>query len=368
MSHSLLVPAVFCLAPTLCLAAEPKPDVVSLLTLVGEQSQVENHSATLSGKVESVLWEHVRIERSSSGDNKETLFQSRLTKYDADDRAIEVTERQNGEVRSTNSYENGLLMSTRGRSFNAEGKPVGDEFWQTYRYDEAGQLLDLKRGRGQKLQNHYVSSYDASGRLVRREIRQGETDAIVYTEEYLHSGKPETVQRRILIPQTGVAKDSMKLRLDEEGNVVELWDEGFHVRWKYDNQRRVIEQLTDQYIPPAGCDACPLPGAIRTRYEDHTREQTFVEPGGKAVLQRVTVFEKDRSIASIRYHLPNGANPQDAPALNRVVGAIIPLGGEKYVVTIWDDHGNWTEKKLIFQPRVGAPITQSIYRRKITYR
>jgi hypothetical protein len=50
------------------------------------------------------------------------------------------------------------------------------------------------------------------------------------------------------------------------------------------------------------------------------------------------------------------------------VGAIIPLGGEKYVVTIWDDHGNWTEKKLIFQPRVGAPITQSIYRRKITYR
>jgi hypothetical protein len=137
------------------MAAEPKPDVVSLMTIVVEQSQIENPQATLKGNVESILWEQIRVDRTSSGDNQEVLLRSRLTKYDADNRVIEVTERQQGETRSVNSYKNGLLVGMRGRSFNQDGKQVGEEFWQDYQYDAAGQLVDSKRGRGQKLDIHY---------------------------------------------------------------------------------------------------------------------------------------------------------------------------------------------------------------------
>jgi hypothetical protein len=366
----LSVAVVACWIPTLCFAAEPKADVVSLLTLVGEQNLIENPAATLSGTVESMFWEQVRIDRSPSGDDKEIVVRSRLTKYDAANQAIEVSEQQNGETRSTNSYENGLLVSTRGRRFNPAGKQVGDEFWRTWKYDAAGRLLETKRGRGESLDNHLVSTYDASGRLRQREIRQGVSDALVFTELYVYSDKPATVQRRNLAAQTGMVRDTEKLRLNEDGTVAELWNtaDGYHVRWKYDDRNRVIEQLTDPYTQPGGCDDCPLPGAIRTRYDDSTREQTFFEPGGKAVLRRVTRFEKDGSIASIRFETPAGANPADAPDLNRVVSAVVPQGGEQHVVTTWDDHGNWTEKKVVFLPRTGAPITRFIYRRKITYR
>jgi YD repeat-containing protein len=342
---------------------------VSLLTIVVEQNQIENPKATLNGNVESILWERIRVDRSPSGDNKEVLIQSRLTKYDADNRVIEVSERQQGEIHSVNTYKNGLLVGRRGRSFNKDGKQAGEEFWQDYEYDAAGQLVDFKRGSGQKLQNHYVSEYDTFGHLIRREIRQGEADAIVYTEEYLYTGKPATVQRRILSPQKG-ATDSMKFRLDEPGNIAELWseDDKYHVRWKYDSRNRVIEQLTDPYTPPSGCDECPLPGAIRTSYQDHSRKQIFFAPSGKAVLERITTLERDGSIASIRYERPNSATPQDAPDLNRVVGAIIPRGADRRVATTWDDHGNWQEKLEIFQPPVGVSITRFIYRRAITYR
>jgi hypothetical protein len=369
MCRSSLVTALFCCVPLLCVAAEEKFEVVSLLTLVTEQDQIENSAATLSGRVETVIWQQFGIERSPNGEGKEVLANSRLTKYDNENRAIEITEHNKMETRETHSYENGLLMSTSGRTFTADGKPVGEEFWQTYQYDPSGQLVDFKRGRGQKLENHYVSKYDTAGHLIQREIRQGLPDAIVYTEQYLYSGKPATVQRRIVTPKSGAGRDSIKFRFDEEGNVAELWSEdGYHVRWKYDNQQRVTEQSTDPYTPPGSCDECPLPGVIRTRYEDQTREQTFFEPGGKAVLQRVTVLEKDGSIASIHYRRPADASPESAPDLNRVVGAITSPRGERYVITTWDDHGNWTEKKQVFQPSVGASTTMAIYRRKINYR
>lgn len=369
MRRSLWVSAILWCVPTWGAGAEPKPEIVSLLTIVAEQDQVENPEATLNGNVESVFWEQLRVDRGPSGEEKEVLVRSRLTKYDADNRVVEVAEHQQGETHSTNTYQNGLLVGTRGRTFNKDGKQIGEEFWQDYQYDAAGQLVDLKRGRGQKLQNHYVSEYDTSGRLIRREIRQGEPDAIVYTEEYLYTGIPATIQRRILSPQKG-ARDSVKFRLDELGNIAELWstEDNYHVRWKYDSQNRVIEQTTDPYAPPAGCDGCPLPGVIRTSYQDHVRRQIFLAPSGTAVLERITTWERDGSIASIRYVRPDGATPQEASDLNRIVSAIIPQGADRRVETTWDDRGNWKEKLEIFQPTVGASITRFIYRRTITYR
>jgi hypothetical protein len=157
MRYWLLAQALFSLLPALYAADEPRPEIFSPMTLLGEESQIENPKASLNGKVESVLWQQKRIEAATSGDAKEILLRSRLTKYDPDNQPIDETDHQIGETHSTNTYENGRLVSTRGKRFNQEGKQVGEEFWQTYQYDAAGRLLDLKRGSGEKLENHFVS-------------------------------------------------------------------------------------------------------------------------------------------------------------------------------------------------------------------
>jgi hypothetical protein len=105
---------------------------------------------------------------------------------------------------------------------------------------------------------------------------------------------------------------------------------------------RVVEQVTDPY--DSKCDECPLPGAVRIRYDDHTREQTFFDTGGKAILQRVVALERHGSIASIRFQRSAGTRTADAPDLYRVMDSITIPGGERVVTTIWDDHDNWTEK------------------------
>lgn len=352
----------------LCPAVEPKPPIISLLTLVAEQNQIENPAAILQGRIESLAWEHMRIERGSSGETTELSIHSRLTRYDVDGRVIEETDRQIGETRSTRTYSEGRLVSVKGRTFNKDGKQVGEEFWETYRYDPAGNLLDLRRGRGQTTENHFLSKYDSTGRLLERQIRQGDKNAIVFTEQFLYTGDPPTVQRRIVTPE-GAPKNSTRYRLDEGGRIIELWSEdGYHVRWKYDGQQRVIEQSTDSYAVPNGCDDCPLPGTVRVRYADSAREEEFIDPMGKAALKRIVRLERDGSIASINYERPPGAREQDEPDLNRVVAAIVPLNGESYIETTWDSRNNWIEKRQIFKSPGGSPVIQFAYRRKITYR
>jgi hypothetical protein len=348
---------------------EPNPEIVSLLTLVAEQDQVENPKANLRGNVTSVDWEQVRVERTRSGSTKEVFLHSKFTRYDAEGHAVEKVDRESSsETRTINDYTNGALVSMRGRAFSKDtDRPIGEEFWQTFRYDAAGQLIEMRRGRGQKLENHFIQGY-ASGRLTRREVRQGTLDVLIYTEEFHYMESPLIVERRILLPN-GSAKRSTRLRLDSTNKVVELWDEeGYHVRWVYDDRGRVIEQLTDTYRVPDGCDSCPLPGKVQTQYEDSMRTETFFGATGKAVLRRITKLERDGFFASIGYERLPGARPQDAPDLYRVVDAIIPPGGNRYVESAWDDHGNWTEKREYFQPKGRAPTLQFVYRRRILYR
>ncbi len=249
------------------------------------------------------------------------------------------------------------------------GKPLGEEVWQTFKYDTAGRLLEFRRGRGQKLENHSVSGYDASGRLIRREIRQGEKDILVYTEKFRYTGDPSTVERTVVLP-SGKAREPSRFRLDAAGRAVELWsEEGYHVCWKYDAQGRVVEQTTGPYKVQAGQDSFPIPGKIQTRYEGTTREQVFFSTGGKALFRRVAQMERDGSIASIRYEAMPGTRAEDAPDLYRLLAVTTPHGGRRYTESVWDDHGNWTERRGCFQPGAGGvPVLQSVCRRTITYR
>jgi len=306
---------LICCAHTLCVASEPKPPITSLLTLVVEQAQVENSAAIPQGTVESIAWEQLRIQRGSSGEAMELPIHSRLTKYDVDGHAVEEVDRQIDETRSTRTYSQGRLVSVKGRRFSKDGKQVGEEFWETYQYDPGGNVLDFRRGRGQVLQNHFVSKYDESGRISERQIRQGEKDELLFTEQFVYAGDPPTVRRRILTP-LAPPRDSGRYRLDEGGRIVELWsEEGYHVRWQYDGQQRVIEQSTDTYTVPDGCDECPIPGTVQIRYADSVRQEDFLDVGGKTVLKRVVRLERDGSIGSINYARALGVREQDAPDL-----------------------------------------------------
>lgn len=358
---------ILLLLSRLSAVAEPNQEIVSLVTLVTEQNEVENPNAPLNGKVARVVWEQFRIEHDAKTKGKEVLIRSKITTYDTDGHATEQTDQQaSRETRIVSRYENGLLASTKGQVISADtGEPVGEEFWQTFKY-EKGSLSDLRRGRGQKLENHLISEYDRSGRLIRIEVHQGENDKLIYIEQFRHTGGPPTVERRVVLPD-GKSNGLAKYRLDGADRVVEMWGEdGYHVHWKYDAQGRVTEQLTDAYAVPDGCDECPIPGNIETRYESSAREQTFFSPSGKPLLRRISQMEKDGSIASIRYEPL--AKREDAPDLNRVVDAIAPRDGNRYVETTWDDRGNWTEKREYFRPTGGDPILQVVYRRKILYR
>jgi hypothetical protein len=340
----------------------PKPPIVSLMTLVAEQAQVENPDAKLNGNIASVYWEQLRADGSVNN--------SRLTKFDDGNHAVEVVEKQLGETRSTNTYKGDLLAETRGRTFDASGKPSGEEFWQTCDYDTAGRLLVLKRGRGTTLQNHLISSYDSSGRLIAREIRQGASDELVFTEQFIYEGTPASIHFRVL-PATGSPREVAQSRFDEQGDVAEVWsrEDGYHVRLKYDRQHRVVDQLTDPYALKSGCDVCPIPGEIRIRYDEGMREQAFFDPEGKPSVVRITRFEKDGSIASIHFEAPKNSEAANAPDLNRVVQSIRPSGGGDHVIeTVWDDHGNWTEKKDTVRRADGTPAPRTLLRRKIVYR
>src|SRR5581483_3191895 len=157
---------------------------------------------------------------------------------------------------------------------------------QIFKY-EKGSLSDLRRGHGQKVENHFVSEYDGSGCVIRREIHQGENDKLIYTEQFRYAGDPPTIERRVVLPD-GKSKRPAKYRLDGADRVAEMWGEdGYHVHWKYDTQGRVTEQLTEAYAVPDGCDECPIPGNIETRYERSAREQTFFSPSGKPLLRRI---------------------------------------------------------------------------------
>lgn len=344
-------------------ATEPVPETISPLTLLAEQNQIENPKSVLRGDVESVLWEQVRME------DKEFRLQSKLTRYDRDGRVVEESDPTRPGWRTIRFYENGRLMWTRARRV-ADAKSTNDDLVQTWKYDAAGRVLEFKRVRGQKMENHLVSTYDASGRIIRSEVRQGEVDALVFTNIYRYTGNPALIERRT-VSQSGGSRDPIKMQLDSGGNVVELWDEGgMHVHWKFDKLGRVTEQVTDAYTVPSGCDACPLPGKIQAVYraaspEETVREQTFLDENGTVVLRRITRFERDGSIASIRFEILSAAPSM----LTRVVTAIRPNGGERYVETTWDEQGNWTEKRDFFQPAAGgSPRVLFVYRRRIMYR
>jgi hypothetical protein len=145
----------------------------------------------------------------------------------------------------------------------------------------------------------------------------------------------------------------------------------FHVAFKYDNKDRVVEQQTDPFKLGSGDDYSPLPGKLIVEYDDEkqTGEQKFYDTDGKLALH--TKFQYDRDGVFTKLLVI------DASGKERV-------GGETFVdaqhksstrpgsiewEVIYDDHGNWTERRRWFTPADETPkIMTRLVRQTITYR
>ena len=145
----------------------------------------------------------------------------------------------------------------------------------------------------------------------------------------------------------------------------------YHVAFKYDDKNRVIEQQTDPFKLGSGDDYSPLPGKLIVEYDDEkqTGEQKFYDTDGKLALHTKFRYDRDGVFTKLLVI--------DASGKERV-------GGETFVdaqhksstrpgsvewEVIYDDHGNWTERRRWFTPADESPkIMTRLVRQTITYR
>jgi len=251
--------------------------------------------------------------------------------------------------------------------------------WDRWTYDSAGHLVELQRGSGANLGNHYLNfAYDDQGRVLRWERREGGADRpaghtevnykgnSVETSEFNAGGREVSLQVQVLNEAGRVVDLEFS---DSSKGELKLW---YHSRFKYDDKGRVIEQDTDPYDFDAGSDYAPLPGKLVAQYDDsqHTVDQKFYEPEGKLVIHAIGQLDRDGFLIAYRvFDRSNTEGPGSDFVLNPKTGKLqIQKGNVAWEVT-YDDFGNWTERKRWFSPADGGPrILVSRVTQTVTYR
>lgn len=155
---------------------------------------------------------------------------------------------------------------------------------------------------------------------------------------------------------------------DLSGGQLTQW---YHVKFKYDEKGRVVEQNTDQFKLGSGDDYSPLPGKLVVEYNDekHSGEQRFYDTDGKLVLHTTFTFDRDGISTKLRVLDASGKEQAGselfvAPQYKSSIRA----GYVEWEI-IYDHHGNWTERRRWFTPADGSPrIMTRLIRQNIIYR
>ncbi len=287
-----------------------------------------------------------------------------LTKHISEDsRGVSIT---------TNSWASGRLQSHDVVHHRNDGNiPDWDE-WQRWSYDHDGRLSEFKAGRDKQEMNDYVNfKYDASGKCLGYELYAQTLTEISYAGNQITLGRMDKYKQRKFFEQVQRVDDKNRV-VDlkvSDGYPLKLW---YHVTFKYDQKGRVIEQSTDPFKLGDGDDYSPIPGKLVVEYNDerHSGEQKFYDTDGKLALRTVFDFDRDGIFTKLRVLDPVGkertgaesfVDPQSHKPSTRP-------GNVEWEV-IYDDHGNWTERRRWFTPADGSPrIMTRMIRQKITYR
>lgn len=330
----------------------PDPPVISFVGVVGVDRFANDSSIAPTGPVARVVYEEFQLQTRGQT-HSPTLRQTVTTEFDEQGRQIAKNDKNSvGEIRSVTTYQNGSIVAEVS-TFTRDGKPSAPDEWNYWTYNAAGRITDFRRGRGDRLENHYANlKYDHQGGLTSFEYRQGASDALLTRTEYKYVEEPRSVEEFVYDEHGGRLHSSLEF-LDDQGRViqVELNDKGSKVQmiFAYDSKGRPTEKVTTLPDSNADVDSEILPGKITLVYDDtkHTRKISYSNGTGSA--------------GSIARFDERGAIVASEIAVTGSPGGIFELE------CTYDSHGNWTECRQWLTSE-GARTANKLWRRTITYR
>lgn len=348
------------------LGLRKNPPVFSAMMAIWEDYLPYRETVNVKGPVIRVEREEIEFSGSSSSVHHATL------KFDNYHHLIEYIREESSETStSTNACCHRKPEPMKRRAPN--GQRSDDEDWKRWNYDDRGRLSDFRSGIGSAEWSHESNfKYDAGGRLLGYET----IDESTFTK-ISYAGKTVTItgfdtNRRKSIEEVQV--------LDDRGRIVDLkvslfpsqrqpW---YHVRFKYDERGRLLEQKTDPFEWNADDDDVPLAGKLVVHYDDkkHSGEQKLYDPDGKMIFHARFEFDRKGTITKLQKldefgkEIPGEEDFPD-PKTDTTESR---LGNIEWEI-IYGDHGNWTEQRRWFSPSDGsARIMTMLIRQKITYR
>jgi hypothetical protein len=352
------------------LPGPPKnPPIFSQMTVIWQGGLQYRSVLDLKGPVASVE----REETQSASQSPYAYHTKTTLKLDNYGRLINSVYEDSLRVSTTtNVWNRGKLQNQNVTHHQNDGKFPDWNEWQRWTYDKDGRLSEFKAGRDKQEMNDYVNfKYDKKGRPLRYEHYAQTLTEISYAGNQITFSRLRKYQRHKFFEQVQIVDDNNRvidLRVSD-GNPLKLW---YHVALKYDDKGRVVEQSTDPFKLGSGDDDSPIPGKFVVNYDDEKRsgEQKFYDPDGKLVLHTTFEFDPDGILTKLRVLDASGKEQTGGETfvdLESHKPSTRP-GNVEWEV-IYDDQGNWRERRRWFTPADGTPrIMTRLVRQTITYR
>jgi hypothetical protein len=350
--------------------APKNPPVFSRMTAISLGSLEYKDTATVKGNVASIE----REESEQPAQNPNPSHRKTTMKFDDSGHlVVRIVEAASGTSTTTNTWESGKIKNQDVSYHSTGGKFADSDNWQRWSYDKNGHVSEFRAGRDKEEINDYVNfRYDNQGRPLGFELYAQTQIEISYAgsritlsqfRKYQHYKFDEQVQ---VVDKKGRVID-LKLS-DLSGGQLKLW---YHLAFQYDDKGRVIEQRTDPFKLGSGDDYSPLPGRFSVAYDDEKQsgEQKYYDPDGKLVLHTKFEYDHDGALTKLHFIDPEGKEIAGGETFQDEQHKSTTRRGSVEWEVIYDERGNWTERRRWFTPIDGSPkIMTRLIRQNITYR
>ena len=347
----------------------PKNPTISAVTPLWKAALTQQ-MAELSGPVAEARQEDVIPEGAAPFPARRVT----VIKFDRDGHLVEQTYQDRlGTTTTTSAFENGKLQSRTTKHHRANGRFPDSQESYNWRYDKTGRISDFRTET-----NHFLNfRYGAEGRLLGYEYHQnGETPFsftefkyegnTITTDQFDQNHKKSFEQVQVVNPANHVIELTVS---DGSNGILKLW---YRTKFKYDEQGRLTEQITDQYnYGPGDEDSEPPAGKIEIQYDDtkHTGEQDFYNPDGTLLFRSVAEFDSHGYVTKQQTFDAAGRPAKGTEGIWVDPSTRERHSGAYSSIAAYDDHGNWTELQSWFTRTDGGKriLTRSI-KQTITYR
>jgi hypothetical protein len=347
------------------------PPIFSQTTAIWQSGLQYQDTIDVKGPVASVEREEVQ----SPGQSPLGYHTKNVLNFDDNGHLVSrVFEDSLGVSTTTNVWELGRLQNQTVKHHRNDGKFTDWTEWRRWVYDAQGHLSEFHSGRDEQETTTLVHfKYDSEGRPLEYELAAQTLTEITYEGPEITLTKLQKQQRRKVFEQIQVVdgkKRVIDLKVsDLSSGQLKLW---YHVSFKYDDKDRVIEQNTDPFKLGSGDDGSPRPGKLVVEYNDenHSGEQKFYNSDGKLQIHTRFKFDRDGILTKLRLVDASGNEEKGSELFVDPLShkATTRPGNVEWEV-IYDDRGNWTERRRWFTPDDGSSrIMTRLVRQQITYR